>query len=308
MRKLNFLLIIFTGLFLASNAFAYSTVTIQTDAWYEWGRLYNDLTTPGTYKATNTNPYDSSGTPDLIAGVYAANNSPRTEDSFGTARVSSIFFDGDPTDTYYDRATASDEVTMFYSNGNDVKISISGDELYTEGFIARFYMDPDKDFNPVAGTAARGSDNDGNTGPTAYKGSTEGTLVLEMTGHVRYADYDGSGTETEAYELKGEGDFSTGAVQGIIYLDVTDGIWMDEFNTNTWDMSAIDPLTGAVIGGYGYADFRLSTTMFPNIGSSTWNLEGVGTAQGNYVPEPATLTLFGLGLLALAGFRRRKAN
>lgn len=283
-------------------------VTLQSQQWYEWGRLYeldNDPLSPtfGDYVATNVNPYDGTGTQALTPGVYEGTDG--TEDSFGTAAISGIFESG-TTNYFYDRTTASSELTMFYSNGDDVMINPNptlGDDftqLWTDGFVARFYLDGTWDYQPGNNYAGRGSDNDGNVGADYYEGSTEGTLVLELTGHNRYLDYSETeeANDGDAYELSGMGNVTTGNVSGVIYLDATDGIWKDFFDTNTWDMSAAD--------GYGFADFRLTTTMFPNIGETEWGLEGVSTAQGDIVPEPGTMILFGLGLLSLAGFRRRK--
>lgn len=284
---------------ITATASAFS-VTMQTQQWYEWGRLYDYDSSTDTFESTNLNPYDDTDTQHLDNGVYMGADT--TEDSWGMATVSGIFETG-TTNYFYDRATDLSELTMFYSNGIDVMAKFLDSEtskLYSEGFVARFYLDSDWDYDPQENYIGRGSDYDGNIGADYYKGSTEGTLVLELTGHVRYLDY--SGTEADdgdTYQLVGTGNLTTGDVGGVLYLDVTDGIWADLFDTNTWDMS--------LLGGYGYADFRLTTTMWPNIGSSDWNLEGVGTAQGFMVPEPGTMILLGLGLLGLAGFGRRKA-
>lgn len=275
-------------------------VTLQTEQWYEWGRLYDYDSVNDKFIASNNNPYDGSGTQDLRNGIYEGTDT--TEDSFGISLVNGIFETGNPSNSIYDDNTASSELTLFYSNGIDVQAqSITSDisRLYTEGFVARVYLDPDWDYDPAENYDGRGTDNDGNVGADRYAGATEGTLALELTGHVRYLDYSGiEADDSESYELRGTGNLQDGDVSGLIYLDVTDGIWASLYDTNRWDMSEFD--------GYGFSDFRLTTTLFPNTGTTEWNLEGVATAQGGLVPEPGTLTLLGFGLIGLAGIFRRK--
>ncbi len=79
----------------------------------------------------------------------------------------------------------------------------------------------------------------------------------------------------------------TGNGNGV--LDVIGGLAMGHFDTN-----------GEVFGG----DMVLSSSFQP---AGPGLLSGTFDLTGNSIPEPASLALLGLGLLGMAGARRRKA-
>lgn len=88
----------------------------------------------------------------------------------------------------------------------------------------------------------------------------------------------------------------SGGGQG--YLDVTGGTWQSKFDTN----AQFDP-------NGGEHDMFLKVT-YSQTGASAragWTVDASGDVQGNAIPEPASLALFGLGLAGFAALRRRKA-
>ncbi len=105
------------------------------------------------------------------------------------------------------------------------------------------------------------------------------------------------GTSLQGITLVGV--FSTlfQSLQGVGNLDVVGGVAANYFNTNT-----IETPDGS------FADLNFVTAFgLAGGGGSILNADGVGTFTGDSVPEPATMLLFGIGLLGLAGMGRRKA-
>lgn len=83
------------------------------------------------------------------------------------------------------------------------------------------------------------------------------------------------------------------------YLDVTGGAWAAQLNTNAqYDFNG------------GAHDLFLDTTYHPTAQSSAagWTVVSASQADGQALPEPASIALFGLGLAGMAGLRRRAAK
>jgi hypothetical protein len=109
---------------------------------------------------------------------------------------------------------------------------------------------------------------------------------LSVIGHVGIGGFTFEGTANAAFtRLLGFGDW-----------DVVGGLAASNIDTNT-----------VSDGQGGFADLTFATSFTGQITPTSAN--GSGDFQGNSIPEPATLSIFGLGLLGMSAFaRRRKAK
>ena len=104
-------------------------------------------------------------------------------------------------------------------------------------------------------------------------------------------------------------------------------LWLSLTGHSVAGYSLVGTVAGSGLGGIGQLDVDLSataagayfdtnrmlngadlafSTTFTDVVDAL-NANGVGTFKGSTVPEPATMLLFGIGLLGLAGMGRRKA-
>ena len=115
-----------------------------------------------------------------------------------------------------------------------------------------------------------------------FANTSDGTLWLGMVGHADPI----SGATLVGLE-------TTSGLSGTGQLDVVDGLAKDYFiNTN--------------MAAFG-ADLNFSNSFTQFLTGSLLSAEGTGNYSGDSVPEPATMLLFGIGLLGLAGMGRKKA-
>jgi len=150
------------------------------------------------------------------------------------------------------------------------------------------------------------------TTPDILTVTDQNDLTLENTGgldgdgaNVLWLDLVGrifSGTETT---FVGSVDPDLGDVlDGKGALDVVGGAAMNNFDTTMWPIG--NDLTDIVFGG----DFDKWTTGAFDVTTEhpIWYSTGSADFHGNSIPEPGTLGIFALGLIALAiGVRNKKA-
>lgn len=262
------------------NAYAVP-ITFNIDELYDWGRLYS-YSSPN-YTTTNSNPAYYGGGTDTPIGTVVPENTPGIgdgeEDSWGVASVASIT-SNPPGTTYFQRSVAQELTFMFYGFDDDfLSMPIAGNTIIgSVGGHVSVYLDTTPDFDGSLGTGAR-------TGLASYTGATDGLLVLDLVPVVN----------TSGFTLQSTFDLVNLTGSGSMYLSTTGaGAWDYLFDTNT-------QLFGS--------DLSMSFTALNNgIPPSTgdWVVRGDARGEGNYVPEPASMAVFGAGLLGLVGTLRRK--
>lgn len=272
-------------MFLVSSANAFA-VKFETRDYFAWGRLYN----PTTGVATNLNPFDNSNTQTLALDTYMGIDG--TEDAFGITAITRITNTAG-TVTYWEESS-SQELTALFWDADDVLLTSAGiggtSTLVSSGFRIDLWLDNTPDYDVTAGTAGR-TDSDSYTTVT-----DDGTLVLSLAGHTQFLDWS-SGTTTQPYTLLENGDPASGNYTGSILFDVIGGTWAPWFDTDTQIAGNNNTL----------ADFTFSFSTFSNPNVSDWIIGDTSNAVGDFVPEPATISLLGLGLLSVAFIGRKRS-
>ena len=182
-------------------------------------------------------------------------------------------------DLFSNTNAAGEEMTFVLSGVDDVLWNPGADSatLYSLGLNIKLY-----------------SDTPGNFDATNPATASDGTLVLDMKGHTQTVSAT-AGFDTTlgtTYDLKENFDYGTGRYTGSAILDVIGGSWATLWDTNMEN-------DGSDLA-FSFSLDEINTTV------GQFDLSGTANGVGNPVPEPATMLLFGAGLIGLAGVSRRK--
>lgn len=265
-----------------SNAYAIP-VTLNIDELYDWGRLYSySGGIGGTYTPTNVNPgpfgTNPAGGYTIIADTTA--NADGAEDTWGIGTVASI--KTIPSNDPVFLRDASQELTFMFQGFDDDFLStpnLFGDTtIASVGGHISVYLDSTPDFDGTVGTGGR-------TGVSAYSGVTDGLLVLDLA-PVPFT--------LGGHTLSSNFDFLTSSGSGAMFLATTGlGVWDSVYDTNT-------QLYGS--------DFSMTFTVRDNTNPTVgdWVVRGDAGGEGNVIPEPTTMLLFGVGMLGLGAIRKKR--
>lgn len=221
--------------------------------------------------AGNAVPFSYAGAGQNL-GINTYNAPDGIKDSNDVGRISTIF-DNTTLATLFDRATAANELTFVIHGVDDVLFrptsSANTADLLSQGIIVDVYSDTSKNYTLADGT-----------------GAGDGTLVLSLAGHAQTDSVTGG-----TFDLLESYNFVNNTYGGTALLDVIGGSWASAWNTNMRSLGS---------------DVEMAFSLNPVLGTrGEFTLSGTAEGVGNPVPEPATMFLFGTGLIGLAGLRRR---
>lgn len=208
---------------------------------------------------------------DLGTNTYVAPDG--IQDGNAAGRVGTIVNNTNPA-ILFDRAVDAYELTLVAFGQDDVMfVPTVGTlaQLYSLGLHIQVYQDFNKDFDILDGS-----------------GATEGLLVLDLLGKDLTIPGQPAGN---VYDITETYNWQTNTYEGSALLDVIGGAWMPYWDTNLMTSGA---------------DLELSFSLNPVVGRGEFTLSGTSNAIGEPVPEPATMLLFGTGLIGLAAVGRRK--
>jgi hypothetical protein len=276
-------------MFVGANQAMADPTTISLDGLWSWGTLYG--LSAGVWNALPpANPYYGTTSQSIPDNTVVAPDG--TEDAYGMMRINQIVRG---SSLVYDRATSPYELTIFYYGFDDIYLqsqTATQSKLLATGGHAAVYMDYAKDYNPTSPPGAQAVSGGGGRAdgdPSAMATITNGTKILDLTPRLLWDPTAGTN-----YTLFNTFDFATLSGFGSVEFDVTGGTWSHLFDTNTLPSGS---------------DLKLNFSSFPPlIPGTNWTVQGTGNVQADMlnVPEPATMAIFGMGLLGMGTLTRRK--
>jgi hypothetical protein len=225
------------------------------------------------------------------AAALPAPNAFNGEDSWGIFSVASITRVSDGSNIYVS-GQGGKFLTGMFGGVKDAYVEVAGlisPTTTTAGVGGWLNLyETTANYNSALGPTGR-------LGEFGYTGITDvgGTLILS----AEFGAGALAGVPWATYTSTFQNTTISGHGSG--YLDVTGGTWMPTLDTNAqFDFNG------------GTHDLFLDTTYHPTAASTAagWTVVSATQVDGQALPEPASIALFGLGLAGMAGLRRRAAK
>jgi len=274
-----------TAVTLAAGAIssASAAFVLQSGDFLMTVNLYDSATTFYSANCNTVAGCDAVSTP-APGSMGSVNTSADTMGIFSIATITRLSDDS----TYFTRGVDG-YLTGIFGNLTDYNVSVQGtltSALAVGGNFSLFQTATN--YNSSLGPLV-GPGKDLNN--ALYPGISNGILVLEgvFTSGVI------AGDTTTTFSTTYNNSSINGGSGG--YLDVTGGLWKDDFNTN----SEID-MNGVARDLFATFTFRPNATATSN----GWTVISTADITGS-VPEPGALALIALGLLGAGAATRRKA-
>jgi len=270
----------------ATNAYAAPAQMNLVDL-FDWGRLYGFDGT--NWNPSNSNPYDSTAGTSMVAGTTG--NVDTQEDSWGIAQVDEILLQPGGTSIFDKELSGSPEITVFFWGFDDDYIAVPDPvsnvtTIGSKGGHVEVWIGSPQDYNVPGnkGALGTGGRSDG-TDPSHYDTVTDdGTLLLDLMPVAQNASN---------HTLVSTFNFNSLAGSGSVYLNAVGGAWASAYDTNS-----------QLFGSDFLFSYNVVANQGPQIGD--WTVKGSGNVYGDLIPEPASMSIFGMGIFGLVGALRRK--